>query len=377
MNTEENEMAFTVKLPTETSATTLVHASQNIDGDTLAQLAHDLGAKVSTDTESVVETVSKAKEDWQGGPFPVLFRLRTDFDEDTIADKFALPDSDTGNNPDEFKVSREDSKGKVKLVAANFYTEFSKGTPAGQRYQARIEWCERMQDDKAMKDDVPDDIKDMNPHELENEIKFCSNRLRTMAAAYKKAAALFFKDREVSAYPGITCEPQWVKGKEGEEVQNTPEPIAIWLTPEPGKPIMKWKSMTIGAFLRLNTKKALEKGGTFLSLIESGATPKKAGSGSNSDNGDGFVIKTLDKGVAVLAEFHRWTEEIGSAKDKAELGKLLKLLNTKDNDELIVAICETAAFLNAVISDTGAGQKYIKLQTGGSDLVKDATKAAA
>lgn len=351
--------------------------TSNIDGDALATLAQELGARVSTETEDTIAIVSRAKEDWQGGPFKVLIRLLQDFTEEEIADKFALPDSDTGTNPDEFKKSKEDAKGKVKLVAAHFYVEFSSGTPAGQNYLSRVEWCERMQDDKAMKDDVPDDIKNMDPHELENEIKFCKTRLLTMANSYKKSAALFFKIREVSAYPGITCEPQWVKGKEGEEVQNVPEPIAIWVTPDEGKPVLKWKSMTISSFLRLNPNKALEKGGTFLQLIESGAVPKKAGSGANSDNGDGFVIKTMDKGISVLAEFHRWTEEIGEAKDKAEIGKLYKLMNTKGNDELIVAMCETAAFLNAIISDTGAGQKYIKLQQGGSELVKDVVKSAA
>lgn len=366
----------TTALATETVKPTDGGNLPNLDGNALADHAKALGAKVTEEIEGVISLVSKAKEDWQGGPFPVLFALRETFDDDDL-DGFAVPDSDTGNNPDDFKISKENAKGKTTLSAYSFYRGFAEGTPAGQNYLARIEFCERMADDKAMKDDVPDDIRSMNPHELENHAKWCGNRLRTMQSAYKSAMALYFKEKEVSAYPGITCEPQWVPGKEGKEVQNIPEPIAVWVTPEAGKPVMKWKSFTIKAFLRLNVRKALEKGGTFLSLVESGVTPKTAGTGATTNNpADGLVIKTLEKGVSVLAEFHRWSDEIHGAKDQQEYGKLLKLMNAKDNDELIAAWVETVNFMTDVAKATGAFAKYTALQSGGSELVQQTAKAA-
>jgi len=55
-------------------------------------------------------------------------------------------------------VSKEDSKGKIKLVASDFYTQFARGTPAAQNMAARVEWCERAGDLKAIKDDIPADI---------------------------------------------------------------------------------------------------------------------------------------------------------------------------------------------------------------------------
>jgi len=357
-----------------------------IDGDALADHAFNLGASVGEASEAAFLLMVKGKEDWEGGPFRVMFGLQNDLSSEQIAE-LARPGEEDGNNPDEFKVSKEDSKGKIKLVASDFYTQFARGTPAAQNMAARVEWCERAGDLKAIKDDIPADIIELakDTHRLETHIAFLKNRIKNMPKAYRKAAELMFQFEAVKAYPGVDAEPVWAQGKspdqikDGElpEVENTPLNVMVWIVPEAGKPVPRVKYMTKSEFLRLNTKRAIEKGGTFNALLDTAITKKAPGGGSNSDNSDAFVIKTVDKGIAVLAEFHRWSEEIGSAKDKADIGKLYKLMNTKDNDELIVAMCETAAFLNAVISETSAGQKYIKLQQGGSELVKEATKTAA
>jgi len=374
-------MAFTKKetasaTVTETEVTEQPSNLPNIDGAALAEHAGKLGAKVSADTEAVIGAVSAAKEDWQGGPFPVLFRLQKDFTPEEL-DDFAVPNSDTGNNPDEFKIAKENSKGKVSLVATNFYKEFAHKTPAGANYLARIEWCARMEDKNAMKDDVPDDIRDMNPMELEQHAKWCATRINSMIQAYKLAMALYFKSAEVQAYPGITCEPLWVKGKEGEEVQKVRDCIQIFITPEPSKPVAKWAFFSIQSFLRLNVKKALEQGGTFQKLVESGATPKKKADGSTGSDAEGIDIETVETGVNVLAEVHAWTDRILSEKTKADYGKLLKLGNTKGNDEYITMVKELKDFFVTLANDIKADTKYAALMQSGSELTKEATQAAA
>lgn len=357
----------------------------NIDGEALAAAAHTLGAKVGTETEGAIELVAQAKEDWQGGPFKVLFGLQCDFEPEEL-DTFAVPDSDTGNNPDVFKMPKEDAKGKVRMVDSNFYVNFADGTPSGQTILARIEWTERAGDPKAIKDDIPADIKEMDPHQREVHLAFLKGRRNTIRQSYKKAMALYFQLGAVNAYPGVKAEPIWIKGqspddiKEGEmpSVENTTKPIAVWLVPDEGKPIAKWEALSIGAFMKLLPNKAMEKGGTFAALIESGVVKKKPGSGTGSDKGkEGLTIKTLETGVTVLAEFHRWMEEIATAKDKVEYGKLLKVGNAKDNDEFISAIVETRNMLADLCKEVHADDKYVKLQQGGSELVKAATDKAA
>lgn len=353
-----------------------------IDGDTLAEMARALGAKVGTNVTSAIDFVTKAKEDYMGGGFRVLFGLQADFEPDEL-DGFAVPDSDTGMNPDEFKVTKEDAKGKRKLVNSNFYVNFADGTPAGQALLSRIEMVERMADKNAMKEDISDDIKAFDPHERETHLAFLKGRRTTMRASIKNAMALYFKLKEVNDYPGVMAEPIYVKGKtpadceagtcDIPEVENTPKCIAVWLIPAEGRPIAKWEALSIGEFKKLRPAKGIEKGGTFTALMESGVEKKKPGTGPKSDKPEGLTIKTLETGVATLAEFHRWLEEIATAKDKVEYGKMLKVGNAKDNDEFISALVETRNMLADICREVQADAKYVKLQQGGSELV---TKAA-
>lgn len=355
-----------------------------LDGDALADAARLLGGKVGKNSTAAIDFVVKAKEDYQGGAFRVMHGLMADFTAEEL-ELFAVPDTDTGNNPDEFKVTKEDGKGKRRLVASNFYVNFSDGTPSGQALLSRIEMVERVGDKNAMKDDIPADIMAFlgDSHGREVHLAFLKGRRSTARAAYKNAMALYFQMIAVNNYPAIQAEPIYVKGKSPEdvdyskgelpEVENTPKCIAVWLIPDEGKPIAKWEALSIGEFKKLRPAKGIEKGGTFAALLESGVEKKKPGQGANSAKPEGLTIKTVELGMTVFAEFHRWLDEVASAKDKVEYGKLLKLGNSKDNDEFISALVETRNYLNNLAIEVQADAKYVKLQQGGSDLV---TKAA-
>lgn len=355
-----------------------------VDGDTMAARARGLGAKVGEASETAIATVMKAKEDWQGGPFRVLFGLQEDFTEEEL-NGFPVPDDDAGNNPDIFNVTKEDAKtGKLKSVKSNFYVNFADGTPSGQHILAQIEFTQRAGNTAMVQDDIPEDIREMTPHERENHLNFLNGRRNTIRQSYKNAMALYFKFIEVNNYPGVKAEPIWAKGKSpddepagGIEVENTTKPIAVWLIPDEGKPIAKWEALSIGAFKKLNAKKGLEKGGTFASLISSGATKKAPGSGATTDKNDGFVIKTADKFFDVFAEGHRFIDEMLNDKRLVEYGKLLQKMNAKDNDELVTDVVELRNFFVKLCDDTNADAKYVKIQSSGSplaDKVKAATK---
>lgn len=356
----------------------------SFDGSALAEHARNLGAHVGKASESAVAFVIKAKEDYEGGRFRVMFGLQQDFTDEQLAE-FAVPFSDTGNNPDEFSIPSENAKGKVTQKKTNFYKEFANGTPAGQALLSRIEMCERAGDAKAIKTDIDNDILEManDPYKLEGHLSSLTAKLGNMPKCYKNAMELFFQFQAVNEYSDkISAEPVYAEGKAPSEisendipeVENTPKCIQVWEHAEPGKPVKRMRLLKIGEFLRLNPARATEKGGTFNALIESGAATRTPGSGANSDNGDGFVIKTVERGVEVIAEFHRWSTEILDAKDQGEYGKLLKLGNAKDNDEYIVAVKELKDFFTQLASDISANAKYAKLQKSGSELVKDATE---
>lgn len=355
----------------------------NIDGDALAADAKAMGAKAGDASDSAFTLVVKAKEDWQGGPFKVLFGLQADFTQEQL-DTFPIPGNEEGNNPDVFYINKEGAK---KPVKSSFYAQFCDGTPAGQRLLERLEWVKRAGEANMVKTDIPSDIMDMSPEQRDTHQYFLEGRRVTIRGAIKKALELYQQFEAVKGYNTlIVCEPLWVAGKspddvdysKGElpEVENTTKPIRIAQVDAKGFPV-KYDFLSIGAFLKLNVNKATEKGGTFRSLLDSGATKKAAGSGSTTNDGDGIVIKTTDRGVAIMAELHRWADEIHGAKDQVEYGKLLKMFNTKDNDELIVAAVELRNFLSDILAATHGDAKYTKLQSSGSELTATTAKAAA
>jgi len=360
-------------------------ANPNVpDGDTLAAHAIALGEQASTIMNQTAIRLAVAREDWQGGPIYTLLALRSTYDEETLA-SFPIPGSETGNNPDRFSITtmKGDKKGTKKTT---FYAQFTRGTTEGKAVLERLDWLERAADKGAVKDGIPEDILELTPDGRDTQRSFLEGRLNTMTQAYKKAMELHFQFLAVNSYhDNIVAEPIWVDGKSPDdvdetwqaEVVRTAEPITVYYFEE-GKPVTKWEHFSIGAFLKLKPKTALENGGGFKKLIESGATkkpPKQPGTVPTATEGD-TVIKTVDKGIAFFVEAHRWMTEIASARDGAEYGKLVQQLTAKNADEYVTAFVELKNYMIDVAKNNGLDAKYVKLKSAGSDLVSD-TKVPA
>lgn len=368
----------------EEQAATLVPATP--DGDALSQHAMNLGAKASKVMNDTIERIAKAREDWQGGPLYTLLALRSTYEADEL-DEFAFPGSDTGNNPDKFKVTVHNGD-KSTTKQTTFYAQFSRGTASGQAILERLDWLDRAADKGAVKEGIPEDILEMSPQKREHTRSFLNGRLNTMTQAYKKAMQLHFKFKEVNEYAdNIKAEPIWEENFSPDDVDNiweakieaTQEPIAVWIIPDEGKPVTKWEPMSIGSFLKLNPDKASEKGGGFKALMESGIVKKAPGGGATTEKGgatDELTIKTVDKSLAVVTEFHRYMQEILSAKDGADIGKLYQELGKKGNDEYVTAFVELKNIFNDISRTLKLDLKYTKLLQAGSELVSE-TKVPA
>lgn len=352
----------------KTTQDTVSAVAITLDGDALAARAHVLAEKVGDEMEGVMEGILQAKEDWQGGPFQVLFTLQGEFEEE-ILNGFPVPGSEDGNNPDLFSIETEGKDGKKAKKKTTFYAQFSDATPYGKILLSRIECVERAGEKNTVKDDIPREILDMNPAERATELAYLKGRRNTMRGSYKKAMALHFKFNEVGAYAGVEAEPIWIKGrapkdehKDGVAVVNSPECIQVWLTPEAGKPPSKWESFSISSFMKLNPAKAEEKGGGWTALMESGVVKKAPQPGAAADKAkaDTLTIKTIDTGLTVAVELHRYMTEIFEDKTRAEIGKLYKLVNHKDADELKLTIIELRNMLDDVAKDCNLGTWYTK-----------------
>lgn len=366
-------------LPNQPEPSPLPASTDTIDGDALAEHARTLGAKESEEMQTTFETVAKGRDDWQGGPIMCLLALQRTYSAEEL-NEFAIPDSETGNNPDKFTVEYMDGDTKKKKKSS-FYKEFARGTVTGRSLIERLEFLDRAGDKGAIKDGIPEDILEMSPEARISHRSFCEGRLSTMTQAYKKAMRLHFKMVEVNEYAEeCSAYAMFVDGHEPEDekgnqrdldqvmIERTNEPIAVTWNMGEGKPV-KWEPFSIGAFLKLDVKKATEKGGGFRHLIESGATKKAPKAPGKPDKPETLTIKTVETALGVLAEFHRYADEISGAKDPVEYGKLVQALKGKDMNESISALVETRNFLNDLCKKVDADRKYVAMQQGGSNSV--------
>lgn len=347
---------------------------QTIDGDALAAIARGFGAKASDYMETTATTIAKAREDWQGGPIMALFSFRTNYTEEEIASWPDPANEDKGNNPFKFTITYQDGDTK-RTKKTNFIREFVHGSPVGVELLERLEWLDRAADKGAIKEGILEEILDYTPEKRHSERTFCESRLKTVEQAYIKALRLHFKMVEVQEYhEDIIVSPVWADECSPDEVEpqdvkldRTNEPLCVLLNSDNPTQI-KREYFSIGAFLKLMPAKALEKGGGWRNLIESGATKKGKKQNKKVDDTD-LTIKTPSRFLGVLAEAHRYMAEISSATDGAEYAKVVQDLTGKDMDESIVALVELKNYFSDLCRTTKADQRYLKLKEAGSELV--------
>lgn len=344
------------KMPQVAGAT----AVPKFDGNAMADLAKSMASKVSEETEEVIENIMKAKEDISSGTMVLMVRLQADYGDKL--DEMPRPDSDTGNTRDVFDIEVTEA-GKTTTKEVTFWNIFADNTPVGRKIIAELAEVKRAADSNANQSNIRDTVANMNPQQLNARENFLTGRKATNRNAWKKAASLYFQFCDVKALAHADACPLW-ENEEGGAVQSTTKPIMVFQPAAEGKPVTKWKFYGIGGFLKLKPRVAAERGGTYDALI---ATGKKGADDESGDNG--HTIKTIETGVKTLVEIHRWMDEIETAKDKAEIGKLMKVVNHKDADELAVALVELSNYLNDLRKECGLDARYVKLQQAGSELV--------
>lgn len=341
------------------------------EGETIKAKAIALAKDESDSMSSAMSAVMKAKEDWQGGPIKVLFALMETYGEKL--GEFPEPDSDTGNNPDKFKVEVVDTSGKSSMRPTTFYTIFADNTREGAAIVQELEWLKRAGNTEAVKTGIPAEILEMSPQQRETRENFLAGRRVTIRNSYKKAMALGFQLIAVNGVSGVVADFAYIQDKDGNdtaEVENTTKPIIVYVPATTG-PVKKWEYFSIGAFLKLDAKKAIEKGGGFANLK---ATVTRA-TGGKTGNGDANAIppiKTVDTFLHRFVEVFRFMDEMQMSKDQKDIGQLYKLLNHKDANELIVAVVEMEQYLGDIDKELGLSKKYTALQAAGSDLTRKA-----
>ena len=337
------------------------------EGETQKAHAIALALRESEEMETTIEAVAKAKEDWQGGPIAVLFALRENYGDDI--DTFPVPDLETGNNPDKFKIEVTDANGKATMRATSFYQVFADATKQGKAIVDELAYIKRAGNAEAVKTDIPEAILDMTIDQRETRTNYLNGRRSTIKRSYKNAMALYHQMNAIASMPLISCDFVWVtddKGDDTDVVENTTKPIVVWQRPAEGKPIKEREFFSIGSLLKLDPNKALEKGGTFKELKK---TVARATGGATGNNQEVPPIKTAETFVGRFVEAFRFMDEMQSDPDQKEMGKLMKLLNHKDAAELKVTVVEFRNYLDDIVDEMKLNAWYADLQAKLDPLV--------
>jgi hypothetical protein len=320
--------------------------------------------------QTTINVIAKAKQDYEGGPFAVMFKCMEYLTKEQI-DALPDPDAETGNNPGRFKVRTLNSKNKPVVKEWKYYHVLSDKLPGNILKQQRIDMLELSMKDPVQYNvsSVPQDIKDMDRDRRKAEISKLEGELTTSRTNILAAFELLFHIRAVNALDGVTASVMYalaedgktlLDGEDGREcvVENTKRPIVVCTTVE-GRQHKDITEMSIGSFKKLRPDVAKEKGGTYQALIDSAPVVKR---GTKEDEPGGSkpeLINTNDTFIARLVDCHQYVDAIMSDPKQTNWTGLIKLINGAGSDDLLVTVTDLHAALGEWLAKTHkAGPRY-------------------
>lgn len=319
--------------------TETVSAAELSIGEEMQKKARAFGVLHSAELGDTINRVAKAKQDYQGGPFAVMFKVTANMTGEQV-DELPHPSSNTGNNPAVYKLPGNGPKAKP--VEGKYYNTVSDSLACNVAKQQRIEILELSLGDptKVNMSSVPQDILDMHKDYRDTEIARLKGELATSRKAVNEAFELLFHIREVNELAGVTASVIYALDKDGKSldgedgretvVENTTTPIIVTTTNENRKGIDTIK-LPVASFKRLNPAKAKEAGETFKALMDT-ATVKRGTKTPAADAPGGakpFLINTIETFQARTTDYHDYIDKVWSATDKAEYQKLLAIVGPR------------------------------------------------
>lgn len=320
-------------LNSKAPATEQVNPLQYSIGEEMDKQARAFGVAQSEVLGSTINTIAKAKQDYEGGPFAVMFKVTANMSKEQL-DELPIPGSELSNHPAKYKLRVIGDKGKPSVKEFNYYNVVSDSLACNVAKQDRINKLELSLGDpsKVNMVSVPQDIKDMEINYRHTEISRLKGELNTSRNAVNNAFELLFQIRAVNELAGVEASPIMALTKDGTvsdtEVENTRTPMLVTTTQDKRKAIDTVR-LSISSFKKLKPAVAKENGGTYEALMN---TVKRGTKGDGTEETGGNkpdLINTVDKFQARTTDYHDYLDKVWSAKDKAEYQELLKIVGPR------------------------------------------------
>jgi hypothetical protein len=360
---------LTIKKQTETKTETRVDPSVYQIGEVMELKAQEIAAKCDF-LMPTINRLAAIKQEYEGGPFAVYFKVVDKMDAETLAE-LPDPNDDTGNNPGIYHIRVVNAKGKPVIKDRHFYKVMSDRIPGNVAKQQRIDMLELSMKDPVQFNlsTVPQDIKDMDKDRRKSEIARLQGELSTSRTNIVAAFELAFKITAVDHLKGVTCEIMYAVNDKGElmdgsddqhpkTVENTKTPIVITTTVK-GREAKDTTQLSLKSFKALRPAVAVEKGGSYQALVDS---PVEHPRGKGEDEPGGNkpeIINTNDTFIARLVDMHQYVDAIMSDPKQTNWTGLIKLINGAGSDDLLVTVTDLHAALGEWLAKTHkAGPRY-------------------
>jgi len=322
-------------------------------GDAVRAKALSYAAKTGTAIDLVVVKAADSKHEYSLAPIALYRAIKENLTEDEI-DALPLPgqhwrdkDGTIHNNPD-IAQWKDPSKPDSKAKEISFYILWSDGTPEGARVVEELDWCSRAADPKMSKEGI--DAKWLakyasNPQLIKKRKKYLEGRRGTVRKAYKDAIRLLWQLDMVNEL--VIYDPNdktKIVGGCMAELDDDGDENTV-LVSDRAAPKRNWKLYSVGAFLKLNPKKALEAGGSFTALeatAERGPqTPQTPKTGLALHS-----VQTPETSDKVAVVWHSYLDKCMKDKSGADYAALLKHLTSDSGRQAVLTMGGIRKMLN-------------------------------
>ena len=351
-------------------------------GQGMAQSAVKLAQEINTPLMVDLEFLNKAKQDWEGGPFVVLNRLTSIMNAEQMD---ALPDprEELGNNPAKYLLKKErvNSKGKtvIEWKEHYYYKDLALNLPGIVVKQQQKLQLERSLDKQANQDGIPITFRDMSIEYRNALITKLNNEVRNAVRSVSLAFELLFQLKHFNEDMGTAyAKPIFAVGPDGKlmdgtegrpfQVEATDKPIYICTTIEERKGL-DYDYLSIGRFLDIDIKKAVEDGGTYGAAMHTIARQKPTdqsgaagGTGNAQDQSRPQAINTVDTLLARCVDIGEYFVRAMEARDKAEWEAIKKAINGAGSDEVFLALRDNLQALTVLVGSPADAARDAKVR---------------
>lgn len=313
-------------------------------GDAMRMRALSYAAKTGTAIDLAVVTAANAKDDVSMGPIALYRAMKANLSEEEI-DGLPLPGSrwkdDAGvihNNADICQW-KDPSKPDAKAKEISFYIVWADNTPEGKHVVTELEWLSRVSQDNMKTDDIDDKWLAKyasNPELIKKRKKYLEARRAYVRQAYKTAVRLIWQIDLVNELEG--CEA---------ELPPADTSDTTIVVKNKANPQREWKLYTVGAFLKLDAKKASETGGSYAALE---ATAKRVPTTEPEKGGEIKLnaIHTPASADKVATAFHLYIHGIMKEKNGADYAAYLKHLMGPGGQQAVLTLDGIRKELNSL-----------------------------